>query len=114
MDQETILPRAADGAAVIPLAGELDLASVETLQAQATAALDRPGTRTLIFDMTTVTFVDAAAVNALVDIHNRAATRGAGVQVANVSLRILRVLTIAGVADHLGASSPASPGGHTL
>ena len=93
MDQETILPPAADGAAVIPLAGELDLAAVETLHAQAAAALDQPATRTLIFDMTAVTFIDAAGINALVDIRNRAASHGAGVQVVNVSLRILRVLT---------------------
>jgi anti-anti-sigma factor len=98
VDQETVLPRAADGAFVISLAGELDLAAVETLQAKATAALDQPGARALIFDMTAVTFIDAAGINALVDIRNHAA-----VEVTNVPLKILRVLAITGVTKHLGA-----------
>lgn len=102
--------RMVDTQTVYP-AGELDIAAVETLQAQARAALAQPGAQTLIFDLTAVTFIDAAAIDALVVIHNCAASHGSTVRVANVSLRILRVLTIAGVADYLGAS-PSILSGH--
>lgn len=103
MSDTTGSQRPPDGTVVLPLAGELDIAVAEALRAQAAAALERPETRTLIFDMTAVTFIDASAITAFIAIRD-----WVPVEMTNVSVRILRVLTLAGVAEYFGGVRPHS------
>jgi anti-sigma B factor antagonist len=80
---------------VVSAAGELDLASHEVLDRELTGAIDR-GCRRLIVDLTGVTFIDSAAMGALVVNARRLPDDGGCVVVAD-DPRILRVFEITGL-----------------
>jgi len=83
------------GAFVVSVAGELDLASREALDRELAGALDR-GCRRLIVDLTGVTFIDSAAMGALVVNAKRLPDDG-GCVVVTDDPRILRVFEITGL-----------------
>lgn len=80
---------------VVSAAGELDLASREALDRELAAALDR-GCRRLIVDLTGVTFIDSAAMGALV-LNARRLPDDGGCVVVTDDPRILRVFEITGL-----------------
>jgi anti-sigma B factor antagonist len=80
---------------VVSAAGELDLASYEVLDRELAGAIDR-GCRRLIVDLTGVTFIDSAAMGALVVNARRLPDDGGCVVVAD-DPRILRVFEITGL-----------------
>jgi anti-sigma B factor antagonist len=80
---------------VVSAAGEVDLASHEVLDRELSGVLDR-GCRRLIVDLTGVTFMDSAALGALVRNVKRLPGEGGCVVVAD-DPRILRVFEITGL-----------------
>lgn len=80
---------------VVSAAGELDLASHEVLDRELVGAIDR-GCRRLIVDLTGVTFIDSAAMGALVLNAKRLPVDG-GCVVVTDDPRILRVFEITGL-----------------
>lgn len=80
---------------VVSAAGELDLASHEVLDRELAGTLDR-GCRRLVVDLTGVTFIDSAAMGALVVNARRLPDDGGCVVVAD-DPRILRVFEITGL-----------------
>jgi anti-sigma B factor antagonist len=80
---------------VVSAAGELDLASREALDRELAGALDR-GCRRLIVDLTGVTFIDSAAMGALV-LNAKRLPDGGGCVVVTDDPRILRVFEITGL-----------------
>jgi anti-sigma B factor antagonist len=80
---------------VVSAAGELDLASREALDRELAGALDR-GCRRLIVDLTGVTFIDSAAMGALVLNAKRLPDDG-GCVIVTDDPRILRVFEITGL-----------------
>jgi anti-anti-sigma factor len=64
---------------------------------------------TIRVDLGLVTFIDSGAVGSLVSAHRMAQAEGVGLVVGNVSPFVGRQLTVAGVADLLGA--PPAMGG---
>lgn len=82
--------------ATIVAAGELDLSTLHLLR----PALDEivaAGRRTVVVDLTDVTFVDLAALRVLAS----AGAAGLAVELRNPSPLACRVLEITGVGDHL-------------
>jgi len=80
---------------VVSAAGELDLASYEVLDRELAGAIDC-GCRRLIVDLIGVTFIDSAAMGALVLNAKRLPSDGGCVVVAD-DPRILRVFEITGL-----------------
>src|SRR5437764_3783458 len=78
---------------VVSASGELDLASHEVLDRELAGAIDR-GCRRLIVDLTGVTFIDSAAMGALV--LNAKRLDDGGCVVVTDDPRILRVFEITG------------------
>lgn len=96
--------------AVVPLTGELDIAVADEVRRRGLAALEQPGIRTLVLDLTDVTFVDSSAIGALVEIRNAANPAGVAVTLRNVSSSIRRTVEIMGLTD-LFLLDPTSPAG---
>ena len=55
----------------------------------------------VVLDLGRVSFMDAAGIRVLVDAHHRAARMGTTLTVRRPSPAVVRVLTIAGLLDHL-------------
>ena len=72
---QTRAARCADEIQVLPVNGELDLATAGSLAARGCAAI-AGHTRLLLLDLTCLTFCDARGVSALVRIANHADTTG--------------------------------------
>jgi anti-anti-sigma factor len=87
----------ADRVVLLSLAGELDLASVPSLSAGFAALEVRPYRR-VVLDLTDVTFMSAAALHVLLDLHRRARAEGFRViLVGAVRREVERTLSLAGV-----------------
>lgn len=102
MTWDAQVPEVVHGAAVVALAGELDLGAVDAICARAATALDQPGTRTLSFDISAVTFIDSSAIGAFIDVRTLAQARGASMELINVPSRIGRIIEITGLTEYLG------------
>jgi anti-anti-sigma factor len=80
----------------LSVAGELDLATVDSLTRVAIGALRLP-VRVLVLDMHGVTFCDAAGVGALLRIQRSAAEVGTRLVLAGIRPAVRRVLDLVGV-----------------
>ena len=97
-----------DGATVVSVRGEIDHSNSITLRdAILTAAAERRPS-VLRVDLGLVTFLDSAAVGALVDAQRKAVGDGVRIVVFRASPFVHRQLRIAGVHDLLGV--PPEPG----
>jgi anti-sigma B factor antagonist len=67
--------RCGDGIQIVPVVGELDLATADRLAARGCAAIARE-VRLLLLDLSGLWFCDARGVSALVQISNHADTMG--------------------------------------
>jgi anti-anti-sigma factor len=81
------------------LAGELDIAVADDVRQRGLAALEQPGVRNLVLDLTDVTFLDSSAIGALVEIRNAAQPAGVPVGLRNASSSIRRTVEIMGLTD---------------
>jgi anti-anti-sigma factor len=99
---------APDGAAVLSVRGEVDHANAEELRQAIQSVLAHRRPHMIRFDLGLVTFIDSGGIGSLVAAHRLARTEGVGLVVSNASPFVGRQLTVAGVADLLGA--PPSTG----
>ncbi|GAA2354581.1 STAS domain-containing protein [Dactylosporangium salmoneum] len=92
-----------DGSTVLTVRGEIDHSNATTLRQEIVSAATerRPGT--LRVDLGLVTFLDSAAVGALVAAQREAGTEGVRVVVSRASPFVQRQLRIAGVHEILGS-----------
>ena len=97
--------RQADGAVVDDVRGDLDAATVDALRDAllGTLASDRP--RTMVVDLTYVTFMDSMGIGALVAGHNAAREIGSRFVLRNPSGFVHRQLRVTGLAEMFGLSA---------
>jgi anti-sigma B factor antagonist len=86
-----------DGSPVFSLAGELDLASVESVRAVLLPSLDPPPPRVTI-DLAQLSFTDSSGIALLVEIANRVDQ----VDIVHVAPIVRRVLEATGLLEHFG------------
>jgi anti-anti-sigma factor len=101
---------APDGAAVMSVRGEVDHANAGELRLAIQSVLAHRRPHLIRVDLGLVTFIDSGAVGSLVAAHRMAQAEGVGLVVSNVSPFVGRQLTVAGVADLLGAPPSAGTG----
>jgi anti-anti-sigma factor len=82
---------------VLRLSGEIDLDAAPDIVDAGLAARDEPGTRTLLVDFNSVTFIDSTAIGALARLNNTADAQGKHLALTNVPARVQHVLTITGL-----------------
>ena len=104
--------RQADGAIVVDVRGSLDAATVDALRTAMLTALHAEHPRSMIVDLTFVTFMDSMGVGALVAGYNAARDTGTRFVLRNPSEFVHRQLRITGLADMFGLPS-TSPGSQT-
>ncbi len=87
-----------DGAAVVRLAGELDLYNAETVRnALAGAAADGPAR--VVIDLSQVEFIDSTALGVLIEARSKLGTTGLVLAAPQISTR--RALAVSGLDRHL-------------
>lgn len=87
-----------DGATtVLALAGELDIATVPELRELAYAELDRAECRSVVLDLSELTFLDSTGIGCWVQIRTHAASAGKQVTIRSVPAAVRRVLEISGL-----------------
>ncbi|UWZ38586.1 STAS domain-containing protein [Dactylosporangium roseum] len=96
-----------DGSTVVSVRGEVDHSNADTLRQEIVAAATRRRPSTLRVDLGLVTFLDSAAVGALVGAQREAGAEGVRVIIHRASPFVHRQLRVAGVHEMLG--SPAEP-----
>jgi anti-anti-sigma factor len=97
--------RLADGTMVVDVRGELDVASIATLRDDLAARVVALRPPSVVVDLGLVTFMDSAAVTALVNVQRSARSVGASMRVTNPSPFVANLLRTAGVAEALGYGS---------
>ncbi len=97
--------RQSDGAIIVDVRGVLDAATVDALRDAllGTLATDRP--RTMVVDLTYVTFMDSMGIGALVAGYNAAREIGSTFVLRNPSEFVHRQLRVTGLAEMFGLSS---------
>jgi anti-anti-sigma factor len=92
--------RSENGARLLSVAGELDLASSPTLEQELERVLaDGPGL--VIIDLRELEFIDSTGLSVLIRAHNRAQETGHRLGVVNGSRQVRRLLSLTGVAERL-------------
>ncbi|MGI5244152.1 STAS domain-containing protein [Dactylosporangium sp. CA-139066] len=92
-----------DGSTVLSVRGEIDHSNSATLRQEIVSAATERRPRVLRVDLGLVTFLDSAAVGALVGAQRESGAEGVQVVVWRASPFVLRQLRIAGVHEMLGA-----------
>ncbi|MCA1655305.1 MAG: anti-sigma factor antagonist [Pseudonocardiaceae bacterium] len=95
----------AGGAAVVSVAGEIDLANVADLRAALAAALADSGVQLLVCDLGRVSFLACSGLSALLDAKAALAERGGWIRLVATDPAVLRPLTMSGLLPTL----PVSP-----
>ena len=90
----------------ITMSGEVDIATVDQLLAEAYACLEGPA-EVCEVDLSGVTFIDSSGLGALVRIRNVAQDQGKQVVLTNVPASVGRLLEVTGLADVFGTRSDA-------
>lgn len=85
-----------DGSAVITLAGEIDMAAVNTITEQVAAALDAGPTEIALL-MRDVTFIDSTGIGALVGARNACLAHEVPLVLEEPSWVVARMLEITGL-----------------
>ncbi len=87
-----------NGAAVITLAGELDLYNAEEVRTALAKAIDE-GATPIVVDMAAVEFMDSTALGVLIEARSRLG--GDGLRLAAPQLGTRRTLQVSGLDRHL-------------
>jgi len=98
----------ADGAPVIRLHGELDLATAPRLVEALRSAL-QPKPASLVVDLRELTFIDSTGIGVLMSAYRRAEAEGFSFVLRDPRRGVLRTLQVTGVA-HLVLTEVADPG----
>lgn len=84
---------AVDSGAVLTLAGEIDMTSAPQLRQQL-ADLFGQGVRTIVVDLSRVTFLDSSGLGALVAAHHELAGDGGRLKLAAATPQVQKILQI--------------------
>jgi anti-sigma B factor antagonist len=87
-----------DGAAVITLAGELDLYNADEIRTALTKAIDE-GATPVVVDMAAVEFMDSTALGVLIEARSKLGA--GGLRLAALQLGTRRTLQVSGLDRHL-------------
>ena len=93
---------APDGAVIVALEGDLDIASAPTARERLLSLL-RPGACRLVIDMSAVRYTDASGLAVLVSTKRRAVLLGGELRLAALRPEVAGVLTVTGLSRHLAA-----------
>lgn len=93
---------ASNGAVTIYASGEFDFAAVSDVRRSINDARRSPAALALRFDLTGVTFIDAAMLGALVTERQAVRAAGRDLVVTGVTPWTLRVIELCGLRDTLG------------
>jgi anti-anti-sigma factor len=85
----------------VTLAGELDLTAADGLRHLLVAQLDEPGTTDVVANLAGVTFLDSAALGALIVVYRHAEDADRQFTLSEPARSVRRVLEIGGVYDIL-------------
>jgi RNA polymerase sigma-B factor len=94
---------------ILTASGALDCAVAPTLRQTLLDLLDT-GARAVVVDLSGVTLLDCACINAVVDTRSRAKPRRADLHVVGASGRVRRVLEITGAVRELAIDAPGAAG----
>ena len=97
----------ADQTCTVFLEGELDMVAAKALRDLLITELDTRETTTVVADLADVTFLDSAALGALINAYQHADTTGRRFAVRNPTQAVRRILEITGVLDLLCPPEPA-------
>lgn len=102
----TVDQRADDGAVVLAVSGELDLAASPTLEERLDEVFDGDVAH-LIIDLRALEFIDSTGLSVLVKAHQRAGDAGCRFGLVNGGSQVRRLLSLTGIAERLTvADSP--------
>jgi anti-sigma B factor antagonist len=102
--------RSGCGVTVVCLAGELDLASAPQVQTTLQGALEL-GARSVVIDLSRVTFIDARGIGLIVGARRSATQRGATLGVSGVEGQVAQVFALAGLGELIVVDARESNGG---
>jgi anti-sigma B factor antagonist len=83
-------------AAIVAVAGEIDLFTAPEFKQRIDAAIDRDA-RVLVVDLTETTFVDSSSLGVLIGAHRRLADRGGAMAVACANEALVKTFRITGL-----------------
>lgn len=90
---------------VVALTGELDLDAADELTTLLIEQLDMPGTATVVVDLAGVSFLDSAALGALILAFQHAGEVGRVLRIVEPQHSVRRVLEITGMSDILAGNA---------
>lgn len=93
----------------VSIAGELDLATTPRLRELAMSELTNGGCRTLVLDLSGLTFLDSTGLGCWVELRNEALASGRDVRLHRVPDSARKTLTIGGLAPVFGLDPTSSP-----
>ncbi|HVU73282.1 MAG TPA: STAS domain-containing protein [Mycobacteriales bacterium] len=104
--------RTTASAVILELSGELDIATSPPILDALTTELTNDATKTVVFDLRDVTFMDSSAIKSIIYAQNRMRVRSGNVIVCNAQPHVAKVIRILGL-DHevevLDATDPLPP-----
>ncbi|MBN6051553.1 STAS domain-containing protein, partial [Nonomuraea sp. RK-328] len=87
--------------AVAHLRGEIDLATAELLKTSLDTMIEGPSVSALEVDLSQVSFIDCSGLRVLIAVKRSLQRRGGTFSLAHLSPSAQRLLTAAGLDDHL-------------
>jgi anti-anti-sigma factor len=97
-----------DGATVLSVEGEIDLATASMLDEQITAAIAAGTNETVIVDLDQVSFMDSTGLQVLLS-HVFSEQNGSRIRVTKGSHQVHRLFEVSGMIDQLPFTSGESP-----
>ncbi|MFD0279589.1 STAS domain-containing protein [Kitasatospora sp. NPDC127111] len=91
---------------VVRARGDIDLDTGPRLRHELIRALAE--NHEVVLDLSEVTFMDCAGLNALIDARNQADRRGARLTLRNVGRPVARILALTGLTGRLAPATPPS------
>lgn len=85
---------------VVRVCGDLDVGTAAALSSHVSGLIDR-GQRRILIDCTELTFLDCSGLGALLRCSRAAGLHGGWLQLSKVSVTVLRLLTLTGLAQAL-------------
>lgn len=87
-----------DGAVVLSISGEVDLANASSLRAQLKAAIETRK-HLIVVDLKDLRYIDSCGIHALLDTHHAVARNGCSIALAAVPSMVQRIFKIVGLAQ---------------
>ena len=85
------------GVKVVALTGEMDESTIENMKAQIDPILDDNGTKTLIFDLKNLSFMNSKGIGYLVAVHTHLAKNEKQIILANANDPVMDVISLVGL-----------------